>query len=137
MARDKIHNEVKQALENDGWEVTNDPLNIKTGNITVQIDLGAERLIGAQKGSEKIAVEVKTFSLASFITALYEAVGKYIIYRKALKMQQSERTLYLAVPIDVHERFKEEPLINGVLEDEQINTMIYNQFEQKIEKWTR
>lgn len=71
MARDKIHSEVKQALENEGWHVTNDPLNIKT------------------------------------------------------------------VPIDIHDRFKEEPLISGVLEDEQINTLVYNQFEQKIEKWIK
>ena len=52
-------------------------------------------------------------------------------------MQRSERTLYLAVPIDIHDRFKEEPLIAGVLEDEEINTLVYNQFEQKIEKWIK
>lgn len=132
MARDKIHNDVKQALENEGWHVTNDPLNIKTGNITVQIDLGAERLIGAEKEGEKIAVEIKTFSLASFITALYEAVGKYIVYRKALKMQRSDRTLYLAVPIDIHERFKEEPLVSGVLETRKLTPWFTINLSRKL-----
>jgi len=60
----------------------------------VQIDLGAERLIAAERGTEKIAVEIKTFGSLSFINALYEAIGKYIIYRNVLKLIQPERKLY-------------------------------------------
>lgn len=45
MARDKIHQPFRKALEEDGWNVTNDPLYLKVGTIPVHIDLGAERLI--------------------------------------------------------------------------------------------
>jgi XisH protein len=39
------------------------------------IDLGAEKLIAAERGSEKIAVEIKSFSGASFINDLENAWG--------------------------------------------------------------
>jgi XisH protein len=40
MARDKFHQEVKIALEKDGWNITDDPLYIKVGKIPIQIDIG-------------------------------------------------------------------------------------------------
>jgi hypothetical protein len=40
MARDKIHTPVKEALIQEGWNVTDDPLYIKIGNLTVFVDLG-------------------------------------------------------------------------------------------------
>lgn len=61
MARDIFHNNVKEALIKEGWAITNDPLSFKVGNVSVQIDLGAERLIAAERGTDKIAVEIKTF----------------------------------------------------------------------------
>src|SRR2546430_4279121 len=51
----------KQALIKDGWTITDDPLSLPWGSTTLKVDLGAERLIGAEKGTQKIAVEVKSF----------------------------------------------------------------------------
>ena len=59
MAKDKYHKLVKKALQNLGWIVTNDPLYIPTLKRKLEIDLGAERVIGAEKGDNKIAVEIK------------------------------------------------------------------------------
>jgi XisH protein len=42
MAKDKIHTPFKEALIQDGWLITDDPLYIKVGNLTVFVDLGAE-----------------------------------------------------------------------------------------------
>lgn len=75
MARDKFHEEVKNALEQEGWVITADPLSFKVGKIQVQIDLGAERLIAAEKGNDKIAVEIKTFGNVSFITPFTKPLG--------------------------------------------------------------
>jgi XisH protein len=59
MARNKIHTPVKEALIHDGWTITDDPLYIKVGTLTVFVDLGTERVFGAEKDGERIAVEVK------------------------------------------------------------------------------
>lgn len=137
MARDKFHSEVRGALETLGWDVTNDPLYLKVGRIPVHIDLGAEKLIGAEKNGTRIAIEVKTFGNISFITAFYEAVGKYIVYRKALSLSddESDRKLYLAMPEDVYVEFSDEPVVAGVLKDESVHLILYDADQKVIKKW--
>ncbi len=56
MARDKYHALVREALEKEGWKITDDPLIVEAGQRKIQVDLGAERLIGAEKEGIKIAV---------------------------------------------------------------------------------
>lgn len=102
------------------WNITHDPLSFKIGNTQVQIDLGAERLIAAERGKEKIAVEIKTFSNQSFITAFYEAVGKYVVYRNVLKLLQPERELFLALPDDIYTRFFDELVIKKTMQEEKL-----------------
>jgi XisH protein len=135
MARDLFHENVKIALEKEGWTITNDPLSFKIGNVSIQIDLGAERLIAAERGNEKIAIEIKTFGSLSFITALYEAIGKYIVYRNVLSLKEPDRTLYLAVPENIYTRFFEEQVIQKTLIEENFKLVIYNQSTQLISKW--
>jgi hypothetical protein len=62
MAKDLFHDIVKLALIAEGWEITHDPFPVDYGDVQMQIDLGAERLLAAQRDSEKIAVEVKSFT---------------------------------------------------------------------------
>ncbi len=137
MARDKFHYEVKQALVYDGWHVTDDPLFLKIGTIPMHIDLGAEKIIGAEKEGEKIAVEIKTFSMLSFITAFYEAVGKYIVYREALAITESDRIFYLAIPVDVYEEYGSELLIHNVITNNKIKIILYEVSTQHIVSWLK
>ncbi len=60
-ARDIFHDSVKHALEKDGWTVTHDPLLLEFGGVEMQVDLGAEKLLAAEKAGRKIAVEPKSF----------------------------------------------------------------------------
>lgn len=137
MARDKFHQEVRSALEREGWKITHDPLYLKVGRIPIHIDLGAEKLIGAEKGGEKIAVEVKTFGIPSFITALHEAVGKYIVYREALNQLQLGRMLYLAIPLDVYEEFGSEPIVHTIFADYNFKILLYEPNNQIIASWIK
>jgi hypothetical protein len=84
MAKDLFHNAVKAALEKDGWTITHDPLHIISFGFNVLIDLGAERLIGASKDGEKIAVEVKSFIRMSGVSQFHTALGHFLNYRDAL-----------------------------------------------------
>jgi hypothetical protein len=60
-AKDIFHDAVRKGLEKESWVITDDPLRIRSGRVDMQIDLGAERIIAAEKGEEKIAVEIKSF----------------------------------------------------------------------------
>jgi len=40
MAKDIYHNNVRTALEKDGWTITDDPLTLQFGSRGVFVDLG-------------------------------------------------------------------------------------------------
>ena len=101
-ARDTVHNAARSALEKDGWTITHDPLTIKVDDLDFYIDLGAERLLAAQKAGQKIAVEIKSFLGTSEVTEFHLALGQTLNYRSALRKTQPERLLYLAIPFDVY-----------------------------------
>ncbi len=77
-AKDFYHDTVRNALLKDGWTITDDPLRLVYGRQDVFVDLGAEKLIAAEKGSRKIAVEIKSFSGRSEVADLEKALGQYI-----------------------------------------------------------
>jgi XisH protein len=105
-AQDRFHQAVVHALEKEGWTITHDPLTLRFGAESVQIDLGAERLIAAERGTEKIAVEIKTFDGSSDIYALHGALGQYLVYLVALKKLEPDRKLFLALPEDAIRRLE-------------------------------
>ena len=95
----RFHHVVKAALIKDGWNITHDPLIIKVGGVDMEIDLGAEQVLAAERSGEKIAVEVKSFLVsASAISEFHKALGQFINYRTALRREEPDRVLYLAVP---------------------------------------
>ena len=61
MAKDLVHQAVKNALIKDDWLITHDPYTISFGGVNMAVDLGAEKLLAATKDNKKIAVEIKSF----------------------------------------------------------------------------
>ena len=86
---DKYHEAVKNALIKDNWTITDDPLKLTYGGVNMLIDLGAEKLIAAQKDSEQIAVEVKSFISESAISEFHTSLGQFLNYRLALGTSRS------------------------------------------------
>ncbi|WP_324704573.1 XisH family protein [Lyngbya sp. CCY1209] len=137
MAKDLFHDAVKNALEKGGWLITDDPLEIKTGGATVKIDLGAEQILAAERDNEKIAVEIKSFLGSSNIYEFHSAVGQFITYRIALQVEQPERTLYLAVPLDIYQQFFSLPFVQLVVDRCEIALIIYDAVEEVISEWKK
>lgn len=135
MARDLFHNIMKSALEKDGWVITDDPLNIRCGGVDIQIDLGAEKLIAAEKAGEKIAVEIKNFVSASKISEFHMALGQFINYRTALRVEEPNRILYLAVPLAIYNDFFNLRFIQTVVTENFLKLIIYNVETEEIEQW--
>ena len=104
-AKDLYHVAVKNALIKDGWKITHDPLHLPWGGRDMYVDLGAEELLAAEKGGQRIAVEIKSFVGRSNLADLHNAIGQFVIYRAALAEKEPERKLFLAVPQDVFDEF--------------------------------
>jgi hypothetical protein len=83
-AKDLLHNCVKNALIKDGWTITDDPFRLKYKGRKLYVDLGAERILAAEKGNRKIAVEIKSFVGHSEMNDLENALGQFISYRAIL-----------------------------------------------------
>jgi hypothetical protein len=133
--KDRFHQAVKNALEKDGWTITHDPLSLKIGTLRLQVDLGAEKLIAAQKNNQKITVEIKSFLRASKITDFYQAFGQFIPYKVALKRIEPERVIYLAIPNSTYEELFGEILIQDLLEEYPVKLIIYNPEKEEIQSW--
>lgn len=125
MTKDLFHDVVKKALIAEGWQITHDPFPVDYGDVQMQIDMGAERLLAAQRNSEKIAVEVKSFTKPSAISEFHTAVGQYINYRHALNAQDADRRLYLAVPSQTYEQFFRLRFVEEIIQKQQILLVVY------------
>lgn len=135
-AKDKFHESVKNGLQKQEWVITNDPLRIEYGEEDeVRIDLGAERLLAAQKKDEKIAVEVKSFLNDSALSDFHLALGQFLNYRLVLKEKDRERILYLAVPIYAYESFFQRDLPKAVIKQYELKLIVYDPIEEVIVKW--
>ncbi|KOR37696.1 MULTISPECIES: element excision factor XisH family protein [Planktothricoides] len=135
MAKDIYHEAVKIALIKDGWTITEDPLRLKFGGRMTYVDLGAEKLLAAQKEGQQIAVEVKSFLNPSPVKDLEQALGQYIMYSQVLAKLQQNRLLYLAIPQVVFYDFFSEELPKLIVEINQIKLLVFNPESQEVCQW--
>ena len=135
-AKDFYHDTVVQALINDGWEITDDPLILSYDGRELYVDLGAEKTtIAAQKDNLKIAVEIKSFLKPSPLRDLEEAAGQYGVYQSILADIASERILYLAVPKRSYESIFTEKLGQLILKSLKIKLLVFDDEERRIIQW--
>ncbi|HEY7427241.1 MAG TPA: element excision factor XisH family protein [Gemmataceae bacterium] len=135
-ARNIYHDVVIQALQADGWTITHDPLMIPCGDRRLFLDLGAERVtIGAERGSERIAVEIASFVADSPVRDLQEAVGQFVVYRALLSQVEPERSLFLGVPARVYDAVLSEPLGQLVAADVRLRILVFDAQQQKVIRW--
>jgi hypothetical protein len=138
-ARDVFHQQVKQALGKEGWLVTHDPYWIKLigSDMNAYVDLAAERILAAEKGDEKIAVEIKSFIGTSFLTDFHNALGQYLDYRVALRQKEPERQLFLAVPLDVYQSFFSRPFVQSVCSEYKLTLITFDPQTEEICAWIK
>jgi XisH protein len=136
VAKDRFHQIFKTALIQNGWTVTHDPLQIKVGGVDMEIDLGAERLLGAEREDETIAVEIKSFlTSASAISEFHTALGQFINYRAALRREDPDRVLYLAVPDLTYNSFFQLDFPASMLQENAVKLIVYDVELEQIILW--
>ena len=137
MAKDFYHDNVRIALEKDGWLVTHDPYRVKIEEVGYEIDFGAEPLIAAEKEEITIAVEVKSFIGPSTINEFHKAMGQFNDYCVALEIKDPNRILFLVVPEDIWHRFFQKNVIQKSLERANVKIVVYNPINNEIVKWIK
>jgi hypothetical protein len=134
-AKDIFHDAVRTGLEKDGWVITDDPLLVKLGEQKIYVDLGAERLLAAERGARKIAVEIKSFVGHSFLDDFHHALGQFLNYRVVLAQVAPERELYLAVPVDTWQEFFQAGIAPLAVREYGLKLVVYDPQSREVVQW--
>ena len=135
MAKDLYHDAVKTALIKDGWIITDEPFSLKAGKRDLFVDLGAEKLLIAERANKQIAVEVKSFISPSLVRDFEQALGQYLLYFSLLARQYPQRVLYLAVRDEVYFSFFQEEVVQIAIQAQPLNIVIFDPIEEEILEW--
>jgi hypothetical protein len=133
--RDIFHDAVRRGLEKEQWQISSDPLELEWEEVKVKIDLAAERLITAERGEEKIAVEVKSFVSPSPISDFHTALGQFLNYKIMLEVKEPDRQLYLAIPLETYETFFQSRFAQTAIQQYTLRLIIYNPILEEIVQW--
>jgi hypothetical protein len=135
MAKDRFHDVVRTALEKEQWRITADPYEINIDDVDFEIDLAAEKLLAAERGSDKIAVEVKSFISPSNVSDFHTALGQFLNYRDALAATDPDRQLYLAVRVPIYKTFFQRRFITAAVARYQLKLITYDVKQEVIVQW--
>jgi len=78
---------------------------------------------------------VKSFIGASEVTEFHLALGQTLNYRLALKKEQPERILYLAISEDTYRDFFSRQFVQDSLKESKIKVLIFDSLTQEIILW--
>lgn len=134
-ARDRFHEQVRNALLKDGWTITHDPLSLKFGGTDVFIDLAAERLLEAEKDGRRIAVEIKSFLGVSPIGDLQDALGQYLMYQFVLEKNDLKSELFLAIREEIFLKLFTDSEIMGLFRRSAVRLLVFNPLTEEITRW--
>jgi len=134
-SRDLFHDCVRTALIKDGWIISRDPYSLKVGKKDLFIDLGAEKILAAEKGLQKIAIEIKSFVGASEIKDLELAIGQYVLYENVLARVEPDRVLYLAIRESSFLKLFEQEIGQILLENDVLKLLTFNPETEVLVQW--
>lgn len=101
----------------------------------MEIDLAAEKFIIAQKGKKQIAVEIKSFRVLSVLQAFYEALGKYLSYRSALRESGQNKELFLAISTITLKRLQKIPFVIERISEFGVKLIVVDINDETILEW--
>lgn len=135
MAKDIIHDAVKNALIKDGWMITAGPYIITFGDDKLYVDLAAEHPLAAERNGHKIAVEIKSFVGRSPLHDLEIALGQFMLYLGLLELTEPERKLYLGINHIVYNTLFRQPTFQATVQRFRLSLLVVNIVTQEVEQW--
>lgn len=125
MAYDKLHENIKAALEMNGFKTRKDPMSLRCEGLRFFIDLAMER------NNETYAIEIKSFN-SSFLAEFYKMLGQTLIYRRVLKMLNKPHELHTAITRETFRKYFRDPIPNIILKRYHLNIMSIDTESKKI-----
>jgi hypothetical protein len=137
-ATDQCEDQVIKALRKDGWQIVDNPFPSRLTEYYnyAFADLRCQRRVNGVS-QQVIVVEIKYFSRSgSFLHDFYGAVGQYVFYRNAMRLEGYADALYLAVPDWLEERLFSIAAAQDTIAELNILLVYIDLVEERIIKWT-
>jgi hypothetical protein len=135
MARDLIHDAVKNALIKDGWTILADPFRIEYEEFSLAADLAAEHPFAIEKHGQKVVVEIKSFAGRSFVKELQQALGQYEMYADFIELTTPEYELYLAVSDVIYTEFFSQRATQLIVQRHHLKILVVDVEREDIISW--
>ena len=136
-AKDLYHDACVHALQKDGWIITHDPLTVAVEETNLLVDVGAERVVTAERDGKRIAVEIKSFVSLSAVQDLKEAAGQFLVYDLALRQSEADadRILYLAVRTAVYNTVFQAGVGKLLMQNKAVRLIVFDANREEIREW--
>ena len=136
-AKDIYHEACVRALVKDGWTITDDPLTVAVEGTNLLVDVGAERVVTAEREGKRIAVEIKSFVGLSAVQDLKEATGRFLVYELALRQSEedADRVLYLAVRTAIYDTVFQVGVGKMLMENKAMRLIVFDADAEEIRQW--
>jgi hypothetical protein len=103
--------------------------------LTLYADLAAERALAAERGAQKIVVEIKSFTGLAKLQELKTALGQYDIYASFLELLTPERKLYLVVSEPIYADFFCRAAIQVVMRRKLLPIIVVGLNTEEVVQW--
>ncbi len=131
-AKDRYHDTVKRALGKDGWTIDDEQITLTVEQRNLWIDLQASKT----EPRLVILIEVKELAeVDSAVEALANALGKFELYRLAIRAANLAFPLFLAVTKDAYDGILSERIGRLALEHAQIPLIVFDATREEIVEW--
>lgn len=134
-AKDFIHDAVCNALNKDNWTISHENMRVDFEDAHVYIDIGAERLLIAERSHERIAVEVKSFIGPSAIRDIEQALGQFVVYRTFLRRVDPDRKLLIGISHITFDTIFQSKAIQILIDELSVSLLVVNIDTEEIVQW--
>ena len=91
--------------------------------------------IRANRGHEKIILEIKSFTGKSDVRDLEQALGQYVLYQHVFDIIESECDLYLAISTKIYENLFQKEIGKILLTKQTLRLLVFNVKDEVITQW--
>ncbi|MFN0200180.1 MAG: element excision factor XisH family protein [Bacteroidia bacterium] len=130
---------VKVALEKEGWIVAETPYCMERIFFSEFLKAdGCEdknNWLRAEKGGEKITVEVNSFLGHSIMLDYHSALGQMLMYQICMKTHEPDRKLWLAIPEHIYFSMEREDFYQQTFTKHHISFLVFDIDNESIVLW--
>ncbi len=126
--KDSCHDSVIAALRKNGWQIVDELVKIRTGDLYIEVDIEAENT------NNHLFIEVKCFPQKNKTQELHIAFGQYFLYRSILTRRRPDALLYLDVPLAVYTQLFTESILQTI-QDNRVKIILIDTEQEVIVRW--